>query len=314
MMSKFPDALPIPDQILTRRAMRNKQILKASILGISFRLSVIFFEFIGVFFINSSSLFLDAISSLMDVASSVFLIFCIKLAQRPPDRNHPFGHGRYEPLGGMLLGVVLMILGSFIFFQQFYEIFHERGVSHIHSLSWLFPAIATCVLEFAYRLLIHTARQENSPALATDAIHYRIDSLTSLFATVALFAAGILPSWAIVIDHGGALLIALFMVIIGIMSSRNNFHQLVDRAPDVEFFERVRLAACKASGVEGTEKIRIQQYGPDAHVDIDIEVEPHLTVDKAHEISQQVRLEIQKAWPSVLDVTVHIEPYYANDH
>ena len=62
------------------------------------------------------------------------------------------------------------------------------------------------------------------------------------------------------------------------------------------------------------EKIRIQRYGPDAHVDIDIEVKPSLTVDKAHKISQQVRREIQKAWPAVRDVTVHIEPYYANDH
>lgn len=63
-----------------------------------------------------------------------------------------------------------------------------------------------------------------------------------------------------------------------------------------------------------TEKTRIQLYGPDAHVDIDIEVDPELSVQKAHKISQEVRIEIQKAWPAVRDVTVHIEPYYPNDH
>jgi divalent metal cation (Fe/Co/Zn/Cd) transporter len=76
----------------------------------------------------------------------------------------------------------------------------------------------------------------------------------------------------------------------------------------------VRDAAKSVDGVCDTEKIRIQQHGPNAHVDIDVEVDPHMTVERAHEISQKVRRAIQTAWPQVLDVTVHIEPYYENDH
>lgn len=313
-MPQFPKALPIPDLILDRRAKRHQEVLVAAKFGVCFRLSVVLIEMVGIFFINSSALFLDVISSLMDIASSLFLIFCIKLARRPPDWNHPFGHGRYEPLGGMLLGIFLMVLGGAMFGQQLFKSFYESGENLIHPWSWLFPAFAMVVLEIAYRLMIRTSRQENSPALAADAIHYRIDSLTSLVATLALLIAGFWPEWALLIDHGGALVIAFFMIVIGLIAARENFHQLMDRVPDMEFFERVRKAAFMASGVEGTEKIRIQQYGPDAHVDIDIEVKPNLSVEKAHKISQQVRLEIQKAWPSVRDVTVHIEPYYANDH
>lgn len=313
-MPQFPKPLHLPDQVLQLRAKRLQEVLVAAKFGVSIRLAVILIELIGIIFINSSSLFLDVISSMMDIATSLFLIFCIKLAQRPPDTNHPFGHGRYEPMGGLLLGIFLMVLGAAMCGLQCFRIIEGKGESFIHHWSWAFPAVAMVILEIAYRLMIRTARQQDSTALAADAIHYRIDSLTSLFATVALWVAGIWPAWASSIDHAGALVIALFMIVIGWIAAKENFHQLMDRTPDLEYFEKVRIAAFRAYGVEGTEKIRIQQYGPDAHVDIDIEVKPSMSVERAHKISQQVRLEIQKAWPSVRDVTVHIEPYYANDH
>lgn len=313
-MSKFPQPIYPPDDVIESRLKRNQNVIGAAKLGIKFRLAIILFEFIGVLLMNSSALFLDAVSSLMDVASSLFLIFCVKLAQRPPDQDHPFGHGRYEPLGGLLLGLFMIFLGGLMFFQQLMGAIQESEHHLLNPLAWIFPAIAVLFLEIAYRMMNHIAKREHSPALAADAMHYRIDSLTSLFATVALLIAAAWPHWGLLVDHVGALVIALFMVVIGILASKDNFHQLMDKVPDHEFFERVRCAASQVEGVEGTEKIRIQQYGPDAHVDIDVEVNPDLSVDKAHQISQFVRIEIQKAWPAVRDVTVHIEPYYANDH
>lgn len=313
-MTEFPQPLSLPADVFASRQQRSSQVLGAAKLGIKFRLAIIIFEFIGVLFISSSALFLDAMASLMDAASSLFLIFCVKLAQRPPDHDHPFGHGRYEPLGGLLLGVFMIFLGTVLFFQQIMGAIQESGYHHMHPLAWIFPAIAMLLLEIAYRMMREIAKREHSPALAADAVHYRIDSLTSFFATGALLIAAYWPEWGAMIDHGGALMIALFMVVLGIIAARENFHQLMDKVPDSEFFERVRRAAIAVPGVEETEKIRIQQYGPDAHVDIDVEVNPGLSVDRAHQISQLVRIEIQKAWPAVRDVTVHVEPYYANDH
>ncbi len=314
LMSKFPDRLRLPRDVSEARQKRDQQVLKGALIGISCRFFVILFECIGLFFISSSVLFLDVLSNLMDVTSTLFLLFCIRLARRPPDHHHPFGHGRYEPLGGLLLGLVFICLGSVMLIHQTYALFEKTLFHPIHSWSWLFPAIAMIILEMAYHLMIRIAKQENSPLLKVEALHYRLDSLTSLFATLALLGASYLPAWGGLMDHGGAIVIALFMIGMGMTASWENVNQLMDKTPPAKFFERVRLAALKTPGVKDTEKIRIQQYGPDAHVDIDIEVSPDLPVDKAHEISQQVRLEIQKAWPAVRDVTVHIEPYYVNDH
>jgi cation diffusion facilitator family transporter len=314
LMDKFPDRLMLPNSIEEQRSKRNRLVIKATVIGLVFRCSIILFELLGVFLFNSSALFLDAIASLMDVMTSLFLILCLKLAIRPPDENHPLGHGRFEPFGGFLIGIFLAFLGGVMLVQQSLELYMINPQPRFYSYAWAFSAISMALLEIAYRFLIRIAKREHSPALAADAIHYRIDSLTSLLATIALILAFYFPEFSILIDCGGAISIAIFMIIIGIIAAKENFHQLMDRAPLPKFFELVRTAALRVKDVKGTEKIRIQQYGPDAQIAIDIEVDPKLTVEKAHRISQEVRLEIQKAWPAVRDAIVHIEPYFPNDH
>lgn len=277
------------------------------------RLLIVAGELAGVYFFGSAALFMDALSSLLDVMFSSFLLLFVYLAEKPPDRNHPFGHGRYEPLAGLQLGVLLFLVGGGMLLQQGWALsLPHKG--QMNGCAWIIPLCAVVMLEISYQIVMRAAKRQHSPALAADAMHYRLDSLTSLLATVALFVAAYLPAWSLIIDHIGAVAIALLMIVMGLYAARNNLHQLLDHIPEPRFFNMVSKAAKQVPGVLDTEKIRIQLYGPDAHVDIDVEVDPHLSVEKAHEISQKVRVEIQKEWPAVRDVTVHIEPFYPNDH
>lgn len=310
----FPDPMSLPPSVFEEREQRRTEVVNAAKRGIMVRVSIILFELLGVLLFGSSALLMDALASCLDIAASVLLVLGVRWADRPPDADHPFGHGRYEPLIGLQLGLMLALIGGGMLIEQSFHITLEPQRYAMDPRAWVIPAVAVVLLEICYRVVMRTARQENSPALAADAIHYRIDGLTSLFATVALALAAFYPPWSLMIDHVGAIFIAILMIILGIIAAKNNVHQLMDRVPDPTFFERVRQAAIHVPGVKGTEKIRIQLYGPDAHVDIDVEVDPQLTVELAHGMSQKVRVEIQKAWPAVRDVTVHIEPFYPGDH
>lgn len=311
---KFPPSIPLPDSVHKTRQQRRRQMVKTARRGVYLRSAIIIAELLGYVFLNSSALLLDAISSLTDIAASLFLILCIRLADKPPDRNHPFGHGRFEPIGGLQLGLLLAVMGGGLAFQQLSALTQQKTGELISPYAWIIPLGAIVLLECAYRHLKKTAKKENSPALLADAVHYRIDGINSLFATIALLLAAYYPQWGARFDHLGAVLIALLMIGIGLFAARNNINQLLDRAPSKEYFEKVKHAALTVPGVLATEKLLIQVYGPDAHVSLDIEVDPTLSVDLAHEITQQVRSEIQKAWPAVRDVIVHVEPYYPNDH
>lgn len=310
-MKKFSDPTDLPEHIHHARASRKKQMLRAANWGIGLRLAIIIAELLGFYWFCSFALLMDAIASSLDIISSVILIICIRLAARPPDEDHPFGHGRFEPLAGLQLGLLLVLIGGGMLIQQGTQVAGVPEGPALDPHAWLIPFGAMVLLEICYQIIIRTAKREHSPALVADAIHYRIDALTSLCATIALVLAAFFPHWSRGIDHIGAMLIALLMIGLGFAAARKNLDQLMDRVPDTNFFTRVRVASLRVRGVLDIEKIRIQLYGPDAHVDIDVEVDPQLPVEDAHKISGEVRMEIQKEWPAVRDVTVHIEPYYS---
>ncbi len=310
-MQRFPDPIGPPEQVYEQREQRRANLIRAAKWGVAIRISIILGELAGVFWLGSRALMMDAFASIVDVASTIFLMICIKLAERPPDTTHPFGHGRVEPLAGLLLGLMMSVFGLISLLQHTSDF---TQTAPVNPFIWLIPFSAVLLLEGCYHVVIQTAKNENSPALAADAIHYRIDALTSLLATIALLLASFYPHLGGKFDDSGAIAISLLMIVLGLYAAKNNVHQVLDSPPPARYFQLVRDAALKVAGVRETEKLRIQLYGPDAHVDIDVEVDPALTVDLAHQISQKVRAEIQKDWPAVRDVTVHIEPFYPNDH
>lgn len=313
-MTHYPEPVKPPQYVYLARRERNRQLVSSAKSGVYIRLFIILCEFIGAWLFASSALAMDAISSFIDVFFSISLIYFIKFAERPPDKNHPFGHGRFEPLVGMQIGVLVVTIGIIAFFQQVFHLSTREEHPPLSIYAWLIPLMAVILLEICYRVVMRTAKKQNSPALAADALHYRSDGITSAIAMIALIIAAYVPSISNTVDHLGAIAIACFMIGIGIYAAKNNLYQLIDTAPNEQYFDKVRAAALQVEGVRETEKIRIQQYGPDAHVNIDIEVEPEMTVELAHQITQKVRAEIQKAWPAVRDVTVHVEPYYPGDH
>ncbi len=313
-MSKFPKAPPLDWAVVQSRLLRRKALLLTARRGVLLRGVIIVLELFWVFCWGSSALFLDALSCFMDVIATLVLMWCIQKADTPPDAEHPLGHGRFEPIAGLLIGFLLIFLGLLSGFEQVKGLFTDNRGGEIQSFAWVIPLLAVVILEMCHQSLKKVAKQKNSPALLADAVHYRIDALTSFFALAALSFAAIFPSVSLLFDHIGAILIALFMVIVGLIAARKNIHQLIDHSPSKEAFQKVQVAALSVQGVLETEKIRIQTYGPDAHVSIDIEVDPHLSVALSHEITQLVRRAIQKTWPAVRDVIVHVEPYYPGDH
>lgn len=282
--------------------------------GVLVRLLIVIVEMGGYVYFFSVSLLFDAVASGLDILFSLILLCGIRLAAAAPDDDHPFGHGRYEPLAGFQLSVLIILGGFGLALQQFATLLDLQVEKTLDPLAWLIPLGAVLLLEMSYQIMIHYAKKHDSPALKADAIHFRIDALNSLFATVALALAALMPALGAVFDHLGAFSIAALMGVVGFMAAKENFHQLMDRKPDQKYFSIVRNQALAVDGVFETEKLRIQLSGPDAHVDIDIEVDPSLNVEQAHRISQHVRARIQKAWPAVRDVVVHIEPYYPDDH
>src|SRR5262249_26358487 len=153
------------------------------------------------------------------------------------------------------LGVFLLCIGGYLMVKQVLAATSETSSSVINPYAWIVPFLGMIVLEIGYRRLKYIAKKQNSPALFADAIHYRIDGITSFFAVIALAAGAYLPRYSLLLDHLGACLIAVFMIIVGGKAAWENLHSLLDRVPDPSYFSRVREAALRVSGVQATEKL-----------------------------------------------------------
>ncbi|WP_437193741.1 cation diffusion facilitator family transporter [Planctomicrobium sp. SH527] len=310
----FPDPISVDCDVDGARQQRLSDLTYITLVGIWVRLIIVVVEAAGVIWSDSSALFVDAISSLFDVISSLVLLAAIRFAARPPDLEHPFGHGRVEPLAGFQLGLLLCGSGVWLGWSNAIAVAGTAPHRDIPGWTWLIPAAATLALAVVTWLIYHAGKRTRSSALKAESLHFLVDALTSVVAAVALLAASLLPQYGAIFDHAGGILLSLVMMGIGLQAANENLHQLLDRVPREEDFERVRKSASKVEGVIDVEKMRIQHAGPDAHVNIDIEVAPEVTVADGHKIAQKVRAQIQTDWPFVREVVVHVEPYYPGDH
>ena len=312
----FPDPVRPEDPAAVRaaRRLRTRRLIFAGAVGVGVRLVVIAAEFAAYGLCGADVLLVDAVASLADVAASLALLAAVKYAERPPDEDHPFGHGRFEPLAGLQLGVLIVLLGAALGGRAAWDAVRREAALNLPLWAAAIPLAAAALLELTGRTVKGVGRREHSSALVAEAYHYRIDAGTSLVAALGLAAASAAPAWGGLIDRGGAAALASLMIALGLAAVWENLHQLVDRVPDDGRFELVRAAAAAVPGVLEVEKVRIQHAGPDAHVDIDVEVNPEETVCEAHRTAQHVRAAVQTAWPSVREVVVHIEPYYEGDH
>ncbi|MDP7014427.1 MAG: cation diffusion facilitator family transporter [Pirellulaceae bacterium] len=312
--SGFPSPVPLPAEIGEHRSARTRRLVRAAGIGIGVRLFVVLVEAGGYWVLGHSVLLVDAVATAADVIASLLIILAIKVAERPPDSEHPFGHGRYEPLAGLQLGVLISLLGVGLFIQQSGAAIRHPVAGLVQARAWMIPLAAAVLLEVTCRLVKRVARRESSTALLAEAHHFRVDAITSLLAGIGLIIATQIPAYAHLADHLFSMVLAAIMIGFGGVAAVENLNQIMDRTPDPASFERVRSTSLGVVGVLEVEKIRIQRAGPDAHVDIDIEVDPESSVRAAHSIAQQVRAAIQTDWPAVRDVTVHVEPFYEGDH
>jgi cation diffusion facilitator family transporter len=311
---EFPPPLASAEHIEHMRRTRLDELQRIAISGVWVRVAVIVVEAASLWWWRYAALVTDTVASALDVISSFAIVMAIRSAARPPDANHPFGHGRIEPLAGLQIGVLLVVAGAGLALRHLGGLAESSAAGFVSPWAWLIPGAACVALELVARRVAGIASQEQSSALTAEAGHYRVDALTSLVASIGLAAAAMIPAWGRSLDLVCGAALAVIMVVLGVLAVRENLRQLLDHVPQDAHFEQVRRAALKVAGVRGVEKLRIQQAGPDAHIDIDIEVDPEMTVAAAHLITQQVRAQIQSDWPFVREVVVHVEPYYAGDH
>jgi cation diffusion facilitator family transporter len=255
---------------------------------------------------HSTAVLADGLESTGDVFSSGFVLLGLTLAAKPPDENHPYGHGRVETLTGLLLGLILSAGGALISFGSF----ERLGTPHQPlALFVIWPLIASLVAKSSMAVFkFRHGRKIGSTALAADAWHDTTDSISAVTALIAVMLGLLNPVRFSDADRYGGFVVGLIVISAGIRVARDTALQLMDTMPDDHMMERIRAAACTVAGARGVEKCFARKTGLRYHVDLHLEVDPEMTVRQSHEIAHEVRERILATLDWVADVLVHVEP------
>jgi cation diffusion facilitator family transporter len=280
---------------------------RAAAWGVALSLGLGLVKFIGGYFGHSLALLSDSLHSFVDAAISGALMAALLVAERPADREHPYGHGRIELVAGAGIALVFLFLAGGIAWESIATIGETHPSPHTYTL-----VIAACSALFQEALFHYTsrvARQSGSRALTATAWDYRLDALGGLAVVLGVsFSKWGGPSWQWA-DHAAALGIAATVLWIGGRLLRENVSDLMDRQASPEILAEVRRASATVPGVLDVETLRVRKSGLEYFVDIHIEVAPDLTVEVGHQIAHAVKDCIRENVAAIRDVLVHVEPH-----
>jgi cation diffusion facilitator family transporter len=255
---------------------------------------------------HSYALIADAIESLTDVLSSLIVYFGLRVAMRPPDANHPYGHGKAEPMATVIVSVSLLLAALIIAYESVQEIRTPHTMPAAFTL-FVLP-IVVVAKEAMFRFVNRVGNSIESGAVKTDAWHHRSDALTSALAFAGISVARIGgPGWESA-DDWAALLASGIIAVNAFLMLRPAVHELGDALPGTRLTEELRPIAVAVPGVLDIEKCFVRKMGFDYYVDLHVVVNGDLSVRGGHLIAHQVKDALRAAYPRVADVLVHIEP------
>ena len=289
-------AVPSPAELTGRRiALFSVAVgILLSILKIGFGLAA-----------GSTAVVSDGVEAAADVLSSGMVYFGLWMASKPPDDDHPYGHGRYETLAGLAVGGMLFLTGTAIFLRNLWFMSDQH---HVRAFA-LYPLAAAVVVKVVLAgVKFQVGGRIASFALQADAWHDLTDLISTSVALVAVILTLFNPVRFASADHVGGMAIGIIIFFLSVRVVRQTVDQLVDTMPGEELMTEIRGVAMKVPGAVGIEKCYARRTGLKYHVDLHLEVNPELTVRESHEIATRVRINIKETLGWVADVLVHVEP------
>lgn len=280
---------------------------KSTIIGIFVSIILVIVKGTAGVLGNSYALVADAIESSSDIVTSLIVIIGLKIASKPADQDHPYGHGKAEPLAAVAVASGLFVAAIIIVIQSIHEIITPH---HAPAPFTLIVLIAVVIIkESLFRYVIKVGDSVESIAVKNDAWHHRSDALTSAAAFIGISIALIGGAGYEEADDYAALFASGIILFNAYRLWKPALLEIMDTAPSAEKIIKVREAAVKVDGVLSLDKCFVRKMGFEYYVDIHVIVDGSKTVIEGHEIAHKVKDSLMEAYSNISDVLVHIEPF-----
>ncbi|SDY03248.1 cation diffusion facilitator family transporter [Thermoactinomyces sp. DSM 45892] len=290
---------------------RFQEINRAAWIGIFFNILLTIVKGIVGFWANSRALIAEAAHSAADLVGSLTVYFGIRVAKRPPDPEHPYGHGKAEIVASFIVAVLLSMVGVEIARGSFQALFDKLEPPGISAAVVAFLSIL--VKEILYRYTYRVGKRQNSQATVAHAYEHRADVFATIAALVGILGA-VLSRYIgvpelVYLDPIAGMGVSFFVFWMAYRLAREAIYNLLDPVLLPKEAQELVDAARQVAGVLDIDNLRARQHGHYVIVDVKISVDPHITVEEGHRIGKQVKRTLLDRFDHVEDVFVHVNPY-----
>jgi cation diffusion facilitator family transporter len=284
-----------------------KTAIKATYFSIIGNTALALIKWLAGFFGNSYALIADAIESTTDIFASLLVLFGLKYTSRPADENHPYGHGRAEPLITFLVVGFLMTSATVIAYESIKNI----GTPHDLPQAWTLIVLGVIIIwkEISYQIVIRKSKETNSSALKADAWHHRSDAITSISAFIGISIALFFGKGYESADDWAALFASGFIIYNSYLIFRPALGEIMDEHLYDDIVHSVRKVALTVDGIIDTEKCFVRKSGMKYHIDLHAIVKGDLTVKEGHDLAHKLKDTLRNEIPELGHVLIHIEPH-----
>lgn len=288
-------------QPLYRRATR------AALIGLAVNLALGIVKLIGGIVGRSFALISDAINSLGDSLTSVVVLVALWYAQKPADKEHPYGHTRAEAVAASSIALLIIVSALFVGWEAIKRLTLLHDVPPIWTL---YIAGANAIIkELLYRYKQRVGRETGSAVIIANAWDHRSDALCSLAVLVGLGVVRFAGPGYIWADEAAALIVVAAIVWSGARLYRSSASELLDPQADAEFVRRIRQCAADVPGVRAVDKLWVRKTGLEYLADVHIQVDAQLSVYEGHRIGHLVQDRLVGEFPELRDALIHLEPF-----
>jgi len=296
---------PYHPESLSEGDDRYREIRWVTLVGSAVDLTLGVLKLIFGYLANSQALIADGVHSLSDLATDFMVLFAAKHGSRDADESHPYGHGRFETLATVALGIALIIVAVGIAWDAIERLFNPSELLRPGVWALVIAILSVVSKEWTYHYTMRLAKKLKSNMLKANAWHSRSDAISSVIVVI-----GIIGTMAGLdyLDSVAAVLVGAMVAKIGWDLAWQSVHELVDTALDPERVNVIRKEILSVGGVRELHMLRTRMMGGEALVDVHVIVDPKLSVSEGHYIGEKVRKRLIEEVEEVTDVMVHVDP------
>ncbi len=264
-------------------------------------------KWLAGYFGNSYALIADAIESTTDIFSSFLVLFGLKYSSKPADKNHPYGHGRIEPLITFLVVAFLVTSATIIAYESILHIQTPHDLPKPFTLIILGAIIIW--KEISFRIVLKSSNKTKSTSLKADAWHHRSDAITSLAAFIGISVALFLGKGYEAADDWAALFASGFIFYNSYLIFRPALGEIMDEHQHDEILDSIKELSKKVDGVIDIEKCYARKIGMKYYIDLHLTVNANISVKEGHSIAHKLKDLVKAEKPEIADILIHIEPH-----